>query len=80
VALLQNPIVKWVTRFAGKLRFPYLFLLTGGLFLLDLVIPDLIPFADELLLGLGTLLLGSLRKRKPVAGDLDPVSGARRRK
>ena len=74
MALLQNPIVKWVTRFASKLRFPYLFLLTGGLFLLDLVIPDLIPFADELLLGLGTLLLGSLRKRKSVAGDPDPVS------
>ena len=39
MAFFQNPIVKWVTRFAGKLRFPYLFLLTAGLFLLDLVAP-----------------------------------------
>ena len=60
-----NPIVKIVSRFASKLRFPTLFLITAGLFLVDLVIPDAIPFADELLLGLGTLLLGSLRRGKP---------------
>jgi hypothetical protein len=60
-----NPIVKIVSRFASRLRFPTLFLITAGLFLLDLVIPDVIPFADEMLLGLGTLLLGSLRRRKP---------------
>ena len=60
----RNPIVAFISRFAAKLRFPQLFLITAALFLLDLVIPDVIPFADELLLGLGTLLLGSLRKRK----------------
>jgi hypothetical protein len=27
-------------------------------------VPDVIPFADELLLGFGTLVLGALRKRK----------------
>ena len=64
MALPQNPVVKLVSRFAARLRFPTLFLITASLFLLDLAIPDLIPFADELLLGLGTLLLGSLRKRK----------------
>ena len=69
MALPENPFVKLVSRFAAKLRFPTLFLITAGLFLLDLVIPDMIPFADELLLGLGTLLLGSLRKRKLPEGD-----------
>jgi hypothetical protein len=64
MALPQNPIVKMVSRFASRLRFPTLFVITACLFLLDLVMPDVIPFADELLLGLGTLLLGSLRKRK----------------
>jgi hypothetical protein len=34
------------------------------LFLVDLVVPDLVPLADELLLGLGTLLLASWKKRK----------------
>jgi hypothetical protein len=46
------------------LRFPVLFGLVAGLFLLDLLIPDLIPFADEILLAFGTVLLGSLRRRR----------------
>jgi hypothetical protein len=74
----RNPIIRLVSRFAATLRFPYLFLLTAGLFLLDLLLPDVIPFADELLLGLGTLLLGSIRKRRSGAGEPAPVSGAKR--
>jgi hypothetical protein len=31
------------------------------------VIPDVVPFADELLLGLGTLLLARLKKGKSSA-------------
>jgi len=50
--------------FASRLRFPWLFALTAGLFLLDLLVPDVIPLVDELLLGLATLLLGSWRKRR----------------
>ena len=53
-----------VTRFAAGLRFPTLFLLVAGLFVVDLLIPDVIPFVDEALLALGTLLLASLRKRR----------------
>jgi len=58
-----------VTRFAAGLRFPTLFGLVAGLFLLDLVLPDLVPFVDEILLGLGTLLLGSLRRRNGGAAE-----------
>jgi hypothetical protein len=54
-------------RLAGRLRFPYLLLLTASLFLLDLLVPDLIPFADEVLLGLATLVLAAWRKRKTPA-------------
>ena len=36
--------------FAARLRFPWLFALTAGLFLLDLVVPDPLPFFDETLL------------------------------
>ena len=57
-------IGRLITRFATGLRFPTLFALVGGLFLLDLFIPDMIPFVDEVLLALGTLLLGSLRRRR----------------
>jgi hypothetical protein len=53
-----------VRKFAGGLRFPTLFALVAGLFCLDLIVPDLVPFADEILLALGTLLLGSLKKRR----------------
>ena len=42
---------------ARKRRFPTLLLITGGLFVVDLLVPDLVPFVDELLLGLGTLVL-----------------------
>jgi hypothetical protein len=68
VAPSANPIVKLVSRFAARLRFPQLFLLTAALFVLDLLIPDAIPFADELLLGLGTLLLAGLRRERPRDG------------
>jgi len=50
------------TRFASKLRFPYLFMLFIVLLGVDLLVPDPMPFADEMLLGLGVLLLSRLRK------------------
>lgn len=52
-----------VLRWASRLRFPYLFALTAALFVLNLFVPDALPMADELLMGLAALLLGSLRKR-----------------
>lgn len=61
-----------VERFAGRLRFPALFLVTAALFVVDLAIPDVIPFVDEVLLGLGTLLLGSWKRRRR---DATPTTG-----
>jgi hypothetical protein len=51
-------------RYASRLHFPKLFALAGLVFLVDLFFPDTIPFVDEILLGLITLLLGSLKKSK----------------
>lgn len=48
---------------AARLRFPWLFALAAGLFLLDLFVPDPLPFVDELFLGLVALLFGAWRKR-----------------
>jgi hypothetical protein len=56
------PIISAILSFADGLKFRQLFLLIGSLFLLDLLIPDFIPFADELLLGLLTLLLSAWKK------------------
>jgi hypothetical protein len=50
--------------YAAKLRFPVLFKVVLGLFVLDFLIPDMIPFADEILLGLGAALLAAWKKRK----------------
>jgi hypothetical protein len=74
----RHPLVGLVSRFAAKLRFPQLFLVTAALFLIDLVIPDVIPFADEILLGLGTLLLGSLRRRGDGASAPRAAEASRR--
>jgi hypothetical protein len=61
---MPNPITRPLLRWAEGLRFPRLALITAGLFFADLLIPDFIPFVDEILLGLGTLLLTNLRSRK----------------
>jgi hypothetical protein len=63
--MTQIPIITAVLKFADRLKFRQLFLLTATLFIVDLLTPDLIPFVDELLLGLLTLLFGSWRKTKP---------------
>ena len=61
---MANPLTTPLLRFLGKLSFPRLFVLTAALFVVDLAVPDFVPLADELLLGLGTLLLASWKKRK----------------
>lgn len=69
---MPGPVNSLVQRYAGRLRYPRLLLLMLTLFSADLVFPDAVPFVDEILLGLGTVLLGSLRKRrseKPPAAD-----------
>jgi hypothetical protein len=47
-----------------NLRFPTLFLLLGILTLIDFVVPDFIPFADEIGLAIMTALFGLWKNRK----------------
>ncbi len=73
----QGLIRSLLGSFGARLKFPQLFAIAAGLFLLDLLIPDLIPFIDEILLGLLTLLLGSMQKKeaeieKPPMKDITP--------
>jgi hypothetical protein len=60
---VPNPITAAVFRFASRLRYPQLFGIVAALFIADVLVPDFIPFVDELILGLLTILLGNLRKR-----------------
>ncbi len=73
---MGNPLLAPLLRFLGRLSYPRLFVLTGVLFALNVIIPDVIPFVDEILLGLGTLLLANWKKRKdPVASNKPPIDG-----
>lgn len=66
MAGVLSPVVRSV---AGRLRYPRLLMLTTALFAADLIFPDAIPLIDELLLGLGTLLLARLRTRRQEPAD-----------
>jgi hypothetical protein len=61
---MASPLLLPLLNWARKLRYPALFKLTAVLFLVTLVIPDPIPLVDEILLGLGTLLLANWKSRK----------------
>ena len=61
---MASPLLAPVMRWLARLSFPRLFMLAAGLFIADVLIPDVIPLADELLLGLGTLLLANWKRRK----------------
>ena len=71
---MPNPLLVPVLRWFGRLSYPKLFAITGALFLVNLVIPDPFPFVDELLLGLGTLLLAN-RKRRDAGASGATIDG-----
>ena len=62
---LPNRIRTWLE----GLRFPVLLLLTGALLIANLLIPDALPFVDEILLALVTLLLARLKRKPAPATD-----------
>lgn len=73
---MANPLLLPLLSWARKLRYPTLFKLTAALFVITVLIPDPFPFIDEIILGLGTLLLANWKSRKdtiqgPPPRDLD---------
>ena len=71
MSVSKKTVLGMLPKAVAGLRFPQLFLVTLALFLADLLIPDLIPFIDEILLGLASLLLASWKRKPgpPTAGD-----------
>lgn len=57
--LLLAPLL----HFARRPRFPTLFALVAGLFVLNVLVPDPLPFIDEIAMGLGSMLLASWKNR-----------------
>ncbi len=66
---MNIPVATALLAWARKLRFRQLFWLTGALFVADLFIPDFVPFADEVLLGLLTLLFASWKDKRYADND-----------
>ena len=62
MGLGRRTLASAVAAFASRLRFPTLFALAVILFAFDLVLPDALPFVDELLLGLAALALARWRR------------------
>ena len=48
----------------SRLRSWQLFVVAGALFVVDLLVPDPIPFIDEIMLGLTTLILARWKRRR----------------
>jgi hypothetical protein len=71
---LRNLSIALLGRFGRRLRFPHLLLITGLLLALDLVLPDGLPFIDEVVLALLTLLFASWKNGDRIQAASEPPS------
>ena len=62
---MPNPLLGPILRWLGKLSYPRLFLVAAVLFVVDLVVPDVVLFADE----------NAARPRHAAAGELETPQG-----
>ena len=61
---MSSPMLLPMLEWARRLRYPTLFKITAALFLVDMLLIDPLPLMDELLLGMGTLLLANWKQRR----------------
>ena len=61
--MAPGPAAPFIEKTISRLKFPQAFAFFVALFLFDLIIPDFVPFIDEILLGLGAALFGMWRER-----------------
>lgn len=74
---MPNPILLPFLDWARKLRYPTLFKITAALFVVTLFLPDPVPFVDEILFGLGTLLLANWKRRNDPPSSLEAPDARR---
>jgi hypothetical protein len=77
---MPNPLILPLVRWLGRLSHPRLFLIAAGLFVANTFLWDPIPFVDEILLGIGTLLLANWKNRKAAPGTADGTTEGRSRR
>lgn len=63
----MNRITSRVVSYLESLRFPVLLIVTLVLFTVNVFLPDVVPFVDEILLALVAVILARL-KRRPADG------------
>ena len=70
-----------IARFLSRLglRFPMLFLILLVVTILDVLIPDPLPFADEIVLAVLTVIFGLWKDRRKTAAAPSPPPDAGRR-
>jgi len=57
-------LLKFARRFLERRRFPTLMMIGAALFIVNLLLPDPIPFVDEILMLIATVAVGSVRRKK----------------
>jgi len=68
MAAVPNALVTGLVGWLSGLRYPALFVIVAALFLVDLIAPDVIPFLDEIVLGLTAALLAGWKRRRTERG------------
>ncbi|HEX5693534.1 MAG TPA: DUF6116 family protein [Arenimonas sp.] len=76
---MPHPITGPLTAFASRLKHPTLFKITVGLMLLSWLLPDPIPFIDEIVTALATLVLANWRRGDRKPPDDEVIEGESRR-
>jgi hypothetical protein len=80
---MANPLSAPIVAFASRLRFPTLFKITLALMVLSWLLPDPIPFLDEIVTAMATLVLASWKRpadpAQPPAREGATIEGESRR-
>ena len=62
---MPHPLTGPLVGFASRLRFPTLFKITLALMVLSWLLPDPLPFLDEIVTALATVVLATWRRPVP---------------
>jgi hypothetical protein len=71
----QLPIISMLLTYADKLKFKNLFLVTLTLFIIDFLVPDMIPMIDEIILGLLAIVLANWKKDRALDVKGEVIEG-----
>lgn len=69
----RGPVQEIVGTLLARMKYPWVFVLLAVVFVADLILPDPLPFVDEIMLALLTFLIGTWRTRDK--GDPPPSPG-----